>query len=217
MSRTVRCLIAAGCFVSLAAVLPGTVQLVKSLFGGDITRMTVVFCAASLIGFVAFSTRPLQFLHVFLHECGHAAMSMVCGHGVSEFFVSSSGNGHVRTSQSNILVSLAPYSMALAPMFLLIVANIVRPGAALAFVGLSGFLFGDHLVSVLRDFRPHQPDIRRHGVMTSLSFVALLNVITVSLVLLLLDRAPVSDFAGFFADAGRGVVEAGATVWRILS
>lgn len=217
MNRILRFLSTAGCIVLLAAVLPGTVQLVKSLLGGDIPRTTVVFCAAGLIGLVAFSTRPLQFLHVFLHECGHAVMSMVYGHGVSEFFVSSSGNGYVRTSQSNILVSLAPYSISFSPMVLLTGASIVRPEVALVFVGLSGFLFGDHLVSVVRDFRPHQTDVTQHGLLVSFCLMTLLNIISLSLVVLLLSGAPVSGFTGFFAGAGQRIVGGAKVVFGLFS
>jgi hypothetical protein len=199
------------------ALLPGSIEIVRAGLDQGFGTHQTIFGTACLAGVIAFSSRRLQFAHVFLHEASHIVASMLSGHSVRELYVSAAGNGHVMTNQSNILVSLAPYSMSLAPMLLLIVASFVRPEVALVFVGSAGFLFGDHLVSVVRDFRPYQPDIQRHGTLPSLCFVALFNVISVSLVMLLLSEAPVSSYTGFFASAVQRIVAGAKTVWALLS
>jgi len=132
-------------------------------------------------------TRAWSWLYVFAHEVMHGLTAILCGGKFSSLRITSRG-GSVRTTKSNILISLAPY---LVPFYTLIIIlvylilNLIFGKGAFRneFIFLVGFTITFHVVLTVDFLKTHQPDLKQTGTLWSISIIYLVNLLLVTLIL----------------------------------
>ncbi|MBD3427144.1 MAG: hypothetical protein GF409_07950 [Candidatus Omnitrophica bacterium] len=147
--------------------------------------------------------RP-AYLYVLGHEFVHVLATWLCGGRVVSFSVKPSG-GNVVTSKSNVFIELSPYfvpiyTVLLGPVFLLLeVLGYKTPHTVELFIFLVGFTLAFHFSMTSEVLRMEQPDIIKSGLIFSLVFILLCNlIVTIAVV------SPVFDglsFVGFFKES----------------
>ena len=128
------------------------------------------------------------FWRTFEHELTHALFALLFFQRIESFRASAGGGGQVQHSGrwgGNFVISLAPYffpTVTLIPLGLLF---LVTPALQPYVVGAVGFTLAYHITATFREARPHQSDLKRHGVLFSYTMILLLNLICIGLVLTL--------------------------------
>lgn len=136
-------------------------------------------------------------LYVLAHELTHALWGALLGARISGLRVSGSG-GHVKLSQSNWLIALAPYFFPLYTFviilayYILLIFFDLRP-YALVWLGLVGFTLGFHFVFTIYALAQDQQDVRDYGRLFSFSAIYLINMLGVCLVLLMVSPLTLQD------------------------
>ena len=86
----------------------------------------------------------------------------------------------VPAGRPNVLITLAPYYFPLLTIPLLIarlLAGALCPSILDALDFLIGFAFASHYVSLVREFRPYQTDLKTAGYLFSTIFTIVINVV----------------------------------------
>ena len=136
-------------------------------------------------------------LYVLAHELTHALWGALLGARISGLRVSGSG-GHVKLSQSNWLIALAPYFFPFYTFIVILVYYILliffdlRP-YALVWLGLVGFTLGFHFVFTIYALAQDQQDVRDYGRVFSFGMIYLMNMLGVCLILLMVAPLTLSD------------------------
>ena len=166
-------------------------------------------------------------LYVLAHELTHALWGALLGARISGLRVSASG-GHVKLSQSNWLIALAPYCFPLYTFivilayYILLIFFDLRP-YALAWLGFVGFTLGFHFVFTIYALAQDQQDVRDYGRVFSFGMIYFVNMLGVCLVLLMaapltlpdLIRQLAGDQAVVWSVCGRLLMAAGRLVWGL--
>ena len=123
--------------------------------------------------------------------------------------------GSVAVSESNILITLAPYFFPLYTVIVILLycAFSVFYGVdryELLWLGLVGFTWGFHLTFTVSALSEHQSDMREYGRVFSYVFVYFMNVLGVGIWIVAVTRASLEQFAGFI---GANLREG----WTVLS
>ena len=164
-------------------------------------RVQVLLIGVGLYGGVyVFWIRRLQgFWRTFEHELTHALFATLFFQRIESFRATAGRGGQVQHSGrwgGNFIISLAPYffpTVTLVPLGLLfLVSSSIQP----YLVGAVGFTSAYHLIATLREARPVQTDLKRHGVVFSYAVIVFLNLICLGLVLTLTVYG--TDAAGRF-------------------
>ena len=188
--------------------------------------MVAVGVAAAVFLFWALPV-PVR-LYVLAHELTHAFWGALLGARISGLRVSGSG-GHVKLSQSNWLIALAPYFFPFYTFIVILVYYILliffdlRP-YALVWFGLVGFTLGFHVVFTIYALAQDQQDVRDYGRVFSLGMIYLINMLGVCLVLLIvtpltlpdLIRRLAGDQAVIWRVCGRALMTVGTWAWGRL-
>jgi len=212
LTRTVVASIAASGALSLAS---GTRPLL--VVAGGVVAAVLVFWVLP----------PPMRLYVLAHELTHALWGALLGAQVSGLRVSGSG-GHVKLSQSNWLIALAPYFFPLYTFvvilayYILLIFFELRP-YALVWLGLVGFTLGFHGVFTIYALAQDQQDVRDYGRLFSFGAIYLMNMLGVCLVLLMVSpltlqdliRRLAGDQAVVWRVCGRALMTAGTWVWGL--
>lgn len=130
--------------------------------------------------------KPL-FLYIFGHELTHAFFAKLFGWKIKSMNISRSG-GHVKLSGSNSIVTLAPYFFpfySFIVLFLYIFAILLGDDRPLYpyFIFLTGFTLLLHILMTMESLKASQPDINEGGMLFSLPFIYLGNLIVITLLL----------------------------------
>jgi hypothetical protein len=168
-----------------------------SIFSGPLHIMERGVLAYLIIHVMVF--RP-AYLYVLGHEFVHVLATWLCGGKVVSFNVKPS-NGNVVTSKSNVFIELSPYfvpiyTIALGLVFLVLKAIGQEPPYMLEiFIFLVGFTLAFHFVMTSEVLRMEQPDIIKSGLIFSLVFILLCNlIITVAVIAPVFDGISFMDF-----------------------
>lgn len=162
--------------------------------------------------------RPPGFWFVFRHEMAHAIFCVLMLRKVHSFQAGSRADAEGRIGlvrheagggPAGVLISLAPYFFPTLTALLLVVRPLLQPAYRPMMDGLIGWSFGFHLVSFCRDAGTHQSDIREHGVVFSMVFITLVNLLVTVSTLLLLHGG--SEAAARFLAAGPAWLERGGS------
>jgi len=142
--------------------------------------------------------RPVM-LYVLGHEITHALWACAMGGRILHLQANRRG-GRVVTDRANFLVALAPYFFPIYSMMVLVPLGLVSPGdeavlARRALLFLLGLTWSFHATFSLWMIGRRQSDILAHGTLFSLAFIALANVVVLSLFLIL--ASPTVTFADF--------------------
>jgi len=140
------------------------------------------------------------FVHVMAHEFTHALFAVLMAGRVDSMQISSKG-GRVTSSRTNFLITLAPYFI---PFYTLIVVGlyfIVKEKYIPYTFFLMGFTLAFHLCLTVYSLRLQQTDLKESGLLFSLSFVYLMNIVIIGLIFTLI----IPEFAAktFFIDSYR--------------
>lgn len=131
-----------------------------------------------------------DFFATFTHELCHTAVCLLSGGKPLKFYASQSQGGYAHLTRTNFFVVLAPYFFPIWAVFglaafrLLVwvrAAPFILPFAAF-FVGFS---LMHHALCLLHSCRPHQPDLKKYGLIFSYGFVVFANSIILPTVWLL--------------------------------
>ena len=131
-----------------------------------------------------------DFFGTFTHELCHTIACVLSGGKPLKFYASQNQGGYAHLTRTNIFVVLAPYFFpvwavfGLAAFRLLVwvrAAPFILPFAAF-FVGMA---LMHHMLCLLHSCRPHQPDLKKYGLIFSYGFVAFANSIILPHVFLL--------------------------------
>jgi hypothetical protein len=165
-----------------------------SIFSGTLRILERGVLAYLLVHVMIF--RP-AYLYVLGHEFVHVLATWLCGGRVVSFSVKPSG-GNVVTSKSNIFIELSPYfvpiyTIALGPVFFALKAmGRETPFMAEVFIFLVGLTLAFHFVMTSEVLRIEQPDILKSGLLFSLVFIFIFNLVITMAVI-----APVFDGLSF--------------------
>jgi hypothetical protein len=143
--------------------------------------------------------RP-AYLYVLGHEFVHVIATWLCGGRVVSFNVRPSG-GNVVTSKSNIFIELSPYFVPIYTIVLGLVFLVLKavgqetPFMSEIFIFLVGLTLAFHFVMTSEVLRMEQPDIIKSGLIFSLIFILLCNlIITMAVVSPVFDGISFVDF-----------------------
>jgi len=130
--------------------------------------------------------RPIL-IHVFGHELTHAFFAKLFGWKVKSIKVSSNG-GHAKLSGSNFIVTLAPYFFPLYSFTLLFIymLTVLADYDELFypyFIFFAGFTLSLHILMTIESLKTSQADIKEGGVVFSLPFIYIGNLISITLIL----------------------------------
>jgi len=168
-----------------------------------------------LVYFVGFPNhRPIR-LYVWGHETSHAAAAVVFGAQVSGFTARKTG-GHIYTTKSNFIISLAPY---LVPIYTLMILGAAVVGSIFfdilgydekgffgvaglsplwVLLGLIGFSWSFHLTFTVWMIARFQPDLEENGNFFSLILIYLTNLLIICLFVIGFSKH--ATFVGFGQD-----------------
>lgn len=128
-----------------------------------------------------FATPILVYLYVLGHELTHALTALCCFGKVSTVNVDIDG-GYIETDKDNIVIALAPYFVPLWLMvWILLVIGLYlflpRESIDPWFFGGCGFLWSFHIYWTIWVIPREQPDLLENGILFSLLFVVIMNIL----------------------------------------
>lgn len=96
----------------------------------------------------------------------------------------------------NVVIALAPYFFPLATMIVLGIKPFIQLNYQVYVNFVLGFTYFFHLVNLVREFHPGQPDVEEAGMVFSLILVAFINIAILGILLSALpgEWQPVSNF-----------------------
>ena len=149
--------------------------------------------------FVVWIRKLGGFWQTFEHELTHTLFALLFFQRIEGFTATAGKGGQVQHSGrwgGNFVISLAPYFFPTLTLVPLGVLFLVPPSIKPYVVGAVGFTLAYHLFATIRDARPRQPDLTRHGLLFSYTMIVLLNLICLGLVLTLTlsDTSAAGDF-----------------------
>ena len=124
-------------------------------------------------------SRPMR-TYVFGHELTHALAAILTGGKVHDFQVSKDG-GHVKVSDSNFFVALAPYFIPIYTLVILLAYFIAGHWLPVdqyhaIFLGAIGFSLAFHGSLTVHAIAQGQPDLKTTGFFFSIILILLINV-----------------------------------------
>lgn len=167
-----------------------------------VTTEVWYFCVGIVLWGIMFFSRLLQnfflYLYVLGHELTHAVFILLSFGTIKEIHVSSEG-GYVLTNKTGLLIALSPYfvpfwSVVSLLVFLVLSYFSLISGFSVFFLIMLGFTWGFHLLWTLWMIPKDQPDLRENGILFSLLFVYLVNLV---IIIGLLSFSEALDFKEF--------------------
>jgi hypothetical protein len=186
----------AGAFVYTAALFLGETaeEWLLAPFG-------IGFGVYLLLYLILLNTR-FSFVETFEHELNHLVMGKLFLKDSKELLVTADKGGHMdfRVNSNNFFIALAPYTIPLFTIPLLIARLFLPPPISLVLDFLIGFTLAFHLVGLCKEFRPRQTDLQRSGYAFSVSAVLIVNAIwlVVAVAVVIDDPAAIGTY---FSDA----------------
>lgn len=135
------------------------------------------------IGFLLFLAfwivfrRALQVVCTFEHELTHLIFGLLFLKRPHAFVVTLREGGHVKLSGSNFLIMLAPYFFPTISYFMLPIAFFIPKRSMSIYLSILGASVAFHLVSTWRDLHWEQSDLHKAGIVFSVLFLPVANVI----------------------------------------
>jgi len=149
---------------------------------------------------ISFLKDNIRWLRVFSHELIHAVISFLSLKKIKSLEASQwEGGKVVFYGKSNLLISLAPYSVPLFTIILLLLRPLIKIEFLPYFNGLIGLTYAFHLHTFFLQLSKDQPDIQERGVFQSYSFTFMLNLYFLGAILLS-THSGLYAFIDFFKD-----------------
>lgn len=210
--KTLKLLCWTGAPLGITAFAPVVFRQVQSgLLENHTCQLVALGCAAGCLVWAVLG-RLVPFYEVFIHELTHLVAGILFLKKPRRIMASDEG-GQVDLYGGNFIISLAPYCVPLLPLGLIALWPALNPAYHTWYCLLLGFLCGTYLVSVVRQFRLHQPDLQEAGRVFSILFCAVVNLILLAGLLGFAADGP----AGAFAALRDGLIQARVTVTRLAA
>jgi hypothetical protein len=123
-----------------------------------------------------------RFLSTFAHEMTHVLWGTAFRARVKDLRVRR-GSGFVNLSKSNFAIRLAPYFFPLFTILAVLATFFLRQEYLLVVFFMVGFTLSLHIISTLESLSIGQPDIIKTGILFSIPFILLSNLIGIVLIL----------------------------------
>ena len=124
--------------------------------------------------------RPIM-LHIIGHEATHAFWSFLFGGKVKGLQIEEN-RGRVKITKSNFLITLAPYFFPIYAFVIIVIYFLVKDVYKNYCIFLIGVALGFHLMLTVYSIKVGQSDIKETGVIFSLVFVYLVNIIVLGII-----------------------------------
>ncbi len=162
------------------------------LLGGFLLWLLLYFCMP----------KPMR-TYVLAHELTHALWAWALGFQVKSISVSEKG-GSVQVSDTNWLVTLAPYFFPLYTVLVILIYGLIQLFTDIStyesfWMGLMGLSWSFHLCFTLSMLSTHQPDIAQEGKLFSYSVIYLFNVMGICIWLVILGAPELEETLKIFA------------------
>lgn len=136
--------------------------------------------AFSLIWFL-FLSRKESFWSVVEHELTHAVFALMFFKKVRTINADRRKGGLVKVEGGNFIIALAPYFFPLLSVIIIVVKPLMFSTYQWLLNGLLGFTLMFHLLYLLNEFHPSQPDLQQTGFLFSTVVVLFLNLFFIGL------------------------------------
>lgn len=136
-----------------------------------------------LVLWIFLFSRRDSFWGVLEHELTHALFALIFFKKVRSISAHRRKGGMVQVEGGNFLIALAPYFFPLFSVFVLLLKPLVKGNYQNILDGLLGFTLLFHIMDLMREFHPGQPDIQQTGFWFSSALTLFFNIFFVGLVL----------------------------------
>ena len=127
--------------------------------------------------FLKIVKQDLCFFQTFSLELNHAVFGLLFFKKMNSFQVFSKRGGRVSfEGKGNLFIALAPYSVPLFALFVLLFRGILISTLVFPLQILIFFFLIFHWHSLFIEFRPYQSDLKEYGFIFSLAFVLFMNI-----------------------------------------
>ena len=128
-----------------------------------------------------FLSRRESFWSVVEHELTHAVFALLFFKKVRTLNADRRRGGLVRVEGGNFIIALAPYFFPFLSVIIIIIKPIILSNYQWLLNALLGFSLTFHLLYLLNEFHPSQPDLRENGFLFSLIVVVFFNLFFIGL------------------------------------
>ncbi len=205
-SRLIPRILLAACGIAMlplcAAVTSTVVAIIRTLqpsLEGGLPRPAIALAIGFFLWVSLYITmpRPIR-TYVLAHELTHALWAWLMGAHVSGMSLSKKG-GMVVLSESNILITLAPYFFPLYTVVVLILHGALSlffdmSDFELFWLALVGLTWAFHITFTLGILMERQTDILEYGHMLSYPLIFFFNVLGIGLWIVAVSSATLEEF-----------------------
>lgn len=140
-----------------------------------------VGAALYIVLYLFYFARQEKFWSVFEHELTHALFAILFFRKVHAFEVKRGAGGSVKIDSNNFVVGLSPYFFPLLAVPIVLVKPSFGFQHQAMLNGLLGYTLMFHLVHLVKEFHPQQPDIKKHGMLFSIVVLLFFNLFFIGL------------------------------------
>ncbi len=129
-----------------------------------------LFAFLSYFIFYLFFHKRMVFMENFVHELNHLFFGILCLKKPFHFFVGKHG-GEISLTGDNFIIRLSPYFFPLLSYVVLLMFLVVKDKYESVLYVLLGMSMAFHIGALLKEFRFYQEDIKRTGIVFSITVV----------------------------------------------
>ena len=168
------------CAIGIIGFVEAGIHTYKIQQSNQLIQLGVGAGAFSLIWFL-FLSRKESFWSVVEHELTHAVFALMFFKKVRTINADRRKGGLVKVEGGNFVIALAPYFFPLLSVIIIAVKPLIFSTYQWLLNGLLGFTLMFHLLYLLNEFHPSQPDLRQTGFLFSTVVVLFLNLFFIGL------------------------------------
>ncbi len=129
-----------------------------------------------LVFWLFFFSKRDKFWSVFEHELTHVLFAILFFRQVHTFKVERGKGGEVKITGSNFIVGLSPYFFPLMALPVVLLKPSIAIQHQWILNGVLGFTVMFHVISLMQELNPKQPDISNYGLLFSLFVIIAFNI-----------------------------------------
>jgi hypothetical protein len=168
------------CSIGIIGFIEAGIHTYKIQNPNQLMQLGIGAGAFSLTWFV-FLSRKESFWSVVEHELTHAIFALMFFKKVRTINADRRRGGLVKVEGGNFVIALAPYFFPLLSVIIIAVKPLIFSTYQWLLNGLLGFTLMFHLLYLLNEFHPSQPDLQQTGFLFSTVVVLFLNLFFIGL------------------------------------